>query len=337
MTFHITLSQSGHQFPVDENESVLDAAIRQGIGLPYGCRNGQCGNCQGKIKSGTFRYPHAVSALNPEQQANGLALLCQAYPTSDLAIDINELTHTKDVPTRRFPAKVAGINQINHDVIQILLSLPANFRLAFFAGQYLNFILKDGRRRSFSIASAPHEDGQIELHVRHIKGGEFTSEVFDGMQLKDIVRIEGPMGTFFLREKSTRTAILMAGGTGFAPIKAIVEHVLTKKLQRDLHIYWGVRQFSDLYFHEQTLHWSQQNENIHYTPVLSDNDTANKWSGRTGFVHEVVLQDFKDLNNIEVYASGPPVMVYAGRDAFVEQGMDSTHYYSDVFEFSKEK
>ena len=334
MTFQITLSQSGHQFQVENNESVLDAAIRQGIGLPYGCRNGQCGNCQGRIKSGTFQYQKSITALGPEQQAAGQALLCQAFPQSDLEIEIDELTHTREVPIRRFPAKVTGFNQISHDVIQVILSLPNNFRLAFFAGQYINFILSDGRRRSFSIANAPHHDGQLELHVRHIRGGEFTSEVFDGMQLKDIVRIEGPMGTFFLREKSPRTAILMAGGTGFAPIKGIVEHVLTKNLPRELHIYWGVRQFADLYFHQQALHWSQQNENIFYTPVLSNCETADNWSGRTGFVHEVVLQDFKDLDNVEVYASGPPVMVYAGRDAFVERGMDSTHYYSDAFEFS---
>jgi len=342
MTFHIKINQSGHQFTVEADESVLDAAIRQGIGLPYGCRNGQCGNCQARIKSGTFRYQHPISALGPDQQAAGQALLCQAFPESDLEIEIEELTHTRDVPTRRFPAKVTGIKQISHDVIQVLLSLPSNFRLAYFAGQYLNFILNDGRRRSFSIANAPHEDGHIELHVRHVPGGEFTADVFDGMQLKDIVRIEAPMGTFFLREKSQRIAILMAGGTGFAPIKAIVEHVIAKNLPRELHIYWGARQFADLYFHQQALNWSQQYKNIHYTPVLSDpissdSDAANNWSGRNGFVHEMVLEDFKDLSNIEVYASGPPVMVYAGRDAFVEQGMDSTHYYSDAFEFANDK
>ncbi len=337
MTFHITLSQSGHRFEVDDNETVLEAAIRQGIGLPYGCRNGQCGNCQGLIKSGTFNYKNPITALTPEQQANGLALLCQAYPTSDLEIDINELTHAKEVPTRCFPAKVAGINQISHDVLQIILSLPANFRLPFFAGQYINFILKDGRRRSFSIANAPNEDKHIELHVRHIKGGEFTGEVFDGMQVKDVVRIEGPLGSFFLREQSERTAILMAGGTGFAPVKGIVEHVLAKNLKRDLHIYWGARRFADLYFHEQAQRWSEEHENIHYTPVLSESDTSDNWSGRTGFVHNSVLQDFSNLNNVEVYASGPPVMVYAGRDAFVEQGMESSHYYSDAFEFADDK
>ncbi len=286
---------------------------------------------------GKVRYASPLTALSKQQQAKGEALLCQAFAESNLEININELTHTKEVPTRRFPAKVAEINPISHDVLQIILSLPNNFRLRFFAGQYINFILNDGRRRSFSIANAPHEDKFIELHVRHIEGGEFTGEVFDGMQVKDIVRIEGPLGSFFLREKSERTAILMAGGTGFAPIKGIVEHVLAKKLPRDLHIYWGARNFTDLYFHEQALRWSKEHENIQYTPVLSGNENLENWSGQTGFVHEAVLQDFNDLTNIEVYASGPPVMVYAGRDACVERGMDSEYYYSDAFEFANDK
>jgi len=336
MTFQITLQKSGTRFLVEDNERVLDAAIRQGIGMPYGCRDGQCGSCKGKITAGKVRYDTQPTALSKDEQAHGYALFCQAYAQSDLSIDVHELTHSADVPLRLLPAKVTQIERLNHDVMQIILTLPANIRLQFFAGQYINFILNDHRRRSFSIANAPHEDKHIELHVRHIEGGQFTGEVFDDMKLKDIVRIEGPLGSFFLREDNQNPAILMAGGTGFAPIKGIVEHVIAKNIDRELHLYWGARCFDDLYFHQQALRWSEDYTNISYTPVLSDAKATDNWSGRSGFVHDTVLKDFKDLSNVEVYASGPPVMVYAGRDAFIPHGMKAEHYYSDAFEFSND-
>ena len=336
MPFQVSFNQSRTRFLVDENEHVLDAAIRQGVGMPYGCRDGQCGSCKGKIVSGQVRYSHQPAALTPEEQTHGIALFCQAYAKSDLVIDVQELKHSTEVPVKRFPAKVASIKRISPDVMQIILSLPPTMRLQFFAGQYIDFILKDGRRRSFSIANAPHEDKHIELHVRHIQGGEFTGEVFDHMKVKDIVRIEGPLGSFFLREDSNRPVILMAGGTGFAPIKGIIEHALNKHIQREFHIYWGARTFNDLYFHEQAEKWATENSNISYTPVLDNKDENPDWQGRTGFVHDNVLKDFNDFSNFEVYASGPPVMVYAGRDAFVPHGMDPERYYSDAFEFSND-
>ena len=336
MTFQVTLEKSGTRFLVEDNEHVLDAAIRQGIGMPYGCRDGQCGSCKGKVTAGHVRYETQPEALNSEEQSHGLALFCQAYATSDLSIDIQELTHSAEVPLRRLPAKVTKIQRLNHDVMQIILTLPSNIRMQFFAGQYINFILKDGRRRSFSIANAPHEDTHIELHVRHIKGGEFTSEVFDEMKVKDIVRIEGPLGSFFLREDTDYPAILMAGGTGFAPIKGIIEHVIAKDIKRKFHLYWGARTLDDLYFHEQATQWANEYDNITYIPVLSEAKDSDQWTGREGLVHEIVLEDFKDFTNVEVYASGAPAMVYAGRDAFVPFGMNPERYYSDAFEFSND-
>jgi len=336
MPFQVTFNQSNTRFLVNDDEHVLDAAIRQGIGMPYGCRDGQCGSCKGKISSGQVAYKNQPEALSQEEQRHGTALFCQAYAKSDLVLDIEELTHSAEVPMKRFPAKVASIERISHDVMRVILNLPPTFRVQFFAGQYIDFILDDGRRRSFSIANAPHQDKHIELHVRHIQGGEFTGEVFDNMRPKDIVRIEGPLGSFFLREDSDRSVILMAGGTGFAPIKGIIEHALNKNIKRDFHIYWGVKTFNDLYFHEQATQWANENKHITYTPILDNLDPDANWKGRTGYVHDNVLQDFDDFSNLEVYASGPPVMVYAGRDAFVPHGMNPERYYSDAFEFSND-
>ncbi len=334
MTYQVTISNTGTRFIVEDNERVLDAAIRQGIGLPYGCRNGECGSCKGQINSGKVRYATPAEALSAEERQHGKALFCQAYALSDLEIVVNELTQSAEVPLKRIPAKVIQMHKLSHDVMQVVLKLPPAMRFQFFAGQYIDFILKDGRRRSFSIANAPHIDDVIELHVRHVQGGQFTGEIFDHMRINDIVRLQGPLGSFYLREDSQRPVILLAGGTGFAPINGIIEHALRKHITREFYLYWGVRTFADLYMHERAQKWANEHANIHYTPVLSDPD--DNWQGRKGFLHAAVLQDFKDLSGFEVYASGPPAMVYAGRDALVPYGIDPQHYYSDAFEFSND-
>jgi CDP-4-dehydro-6-deoxyglucose reductase len=334
MTYQVTISNTGTRFLVENDERILAAAIRQGIGLPYGCRNGECGSCKGQINSGKVHYQTPHPALTPAEEQHGKALFCQAYALSDLEIVVNELTRSADVPLKRFPAKVAEMHKLSHDVMQVVLKLPPAMRFQFFAGQYIDFILKDGRRRSFSIANAPHVDGIIELHVRHVQGGQFTGEIFDHMRIDDVVRLEGPLGSFYLREDSKRPVILLAGGTGFAPINGILEHVLRKKIQRPFHLYWGARSFADLYMHEKAEQWAAQHKHLHYTPVLSDPD--DNWTGRRGYLQDAVLQDFTDLTGYEVYASGPPAMVYAGRDAFVPHGIDPQHYYSDAFEFSND-
>lgn len=336
MTYQVTIAASGRRFLVNSDETVLEAAVRQGIGMPYGCRNGLCGTCKGKLLSGKVCYQKPPEALTSVEKEHSVTLFCQAIPESDLLINITEINTSSDIPLKRFPAKVSCIEQLNHDVMRICLKIPDAIRFQFLAGQYIDFILKDEKRRSFSIANAPHEDTHIELHVRHIKGGRFTSEVFDNMQVNDIVRIEGPLGSFFLREDSERPVIFMAGGTGYAPIKGIIEHTLAKNIKRDLHLYWGARTLEDLYMHEQAQQWADTYSHIHYTPVLSEPRTSDHWDGRTGFVHEAVLQDISNFSDYEVYASGPPAMVYAGRDAFLPHGLNVDLYYSDAFEFSND-
>jgi CDP-4-dehydro-6-deoxyglucose reductase len=336
VSYQVTIATSGRRFLVNTDETVLEAAIRQGIGLPYGCRNGLCGTCKGKLMSGKVTYQQPPEALTDDEKAHSVTLFCQARPESDLVIHVTEINTSKDLPLKRFPAKVTGIEQLNHDVMRISLKIPEAIRFQFLAGQYIDFILKDEKRRSFSIANAPHQDTHIELHVRHIQGGRFTSEVFDKMQVNDIVRIEGPLGSFFLRENSDRPVIFIAGGTGFAPIKGIIEHALAKNIQREMHIYWGARTLQDLYMHEQAQRWADTYAYIHYIPVLSEPTSNDDWQGRTGFVHEAVMLDIKNFSAYEIYASGPPAMVYAGRDAFLPHGLKEELYYSDAFEFSND-
>ena len=335
MSYTVTIQPSGHTFTVEPDEPILAAALRQGFNLSYGCRNGACGSCKGKVIKGQVHYGiNAPIALTDEDRADNLALFCQALAEGDLTIEAHEIGAVKDIPVKTLPCKVSRLERLNHDVMLVQLKLPTTERLQFLAGQYVDFLLPDGRRRSFSIASAPHEDEIIELHSRHIEGGRFTTEVFENLKLKSIMRIEGPLGGFFLREDSDRPVILMAGGTGFGPIKGIVEHALAANITRPIHIYWGVRAKQDLYMHDMAQGWANKYQHISYTPVLSEPKEEDNWQGRTGYVHDAICEDFADLSNYEIYGSGPPAMIHAGTDAFAAKGLNLDNYYSDAFEFA---
>lgn len=337
MSYSVHIESSEHRFTVKQGESVLDAALNQGIALPYGCRGGGCGACKGKLVSGNIEYPDGLpDGLSENDHKNGFALFCKAVPTSDLVIKSKEVMATNDIEVKILPCRVQEKTQLNHDVILIKLLLPKTERLQFFAGQYINFLLKNGSHRSFSLANAPHDDEFIELHIRHIPDGKFTSEVFDEMKEKDMMRIEGPLGSFYIREESTRPIILMAGGTGFAPIKGMVEHALKVNLERPIHLYWGAGAKEDLYMDELAQSWTKQNPLIRYTPVLSHAKEDDNWAGRTGFVHQAIMEDYPDLSQHEIYGSGAPAMVYAGRDDFVKNGLDLDYYYSDAFEYQND-
>lgn len=337
MTVKVVVQPSGHEFGVEEGESILDAGLRNGFALPYGCRNGACGSCKGKLLSGEVDYPAGLpDGITADEAASGQALFCQARPKGDIAIEVREVGAAKDIPVKTLPCRVAIKKQLNHDVVLLELKLPATERLQFLAGQYLDFLLKGGKRRSFSIANAPHDDEFIELHIRHVDGGKFTSEVFDSIKEKDIMRIEGPLGSFFLREESDRPIIFMAGGTGFAPIKGMIEHALAAGMQRNMHLFWGARRREDLYMHEYAQQLADQHSHIEYTPVLSEPAPGDNWNGEVGYVHEAIVRAYPDLSGYEIYASGPPVMVYAGHDAFRECGLTEEHYFSDAFEFARD-
>ncbi len=330
MSFSVKIEPSGHSMVVEENETLLEAALRQNIGLPYGCRSGLCGSCLCSLESGQVDYPDGPSELLEDEDANAL-LTCQAIPKSDLVINAPELQQMEEIAVKTLPCKVHSLERIAHDVVRLQLKLPEDQRLQFRAGQYINVILSDGRKRAFSIANAPHDDTFIELHVRHVDGGQFTDFVFSEMQPKAILRIEAPLGSFTLRDQSPRSMIFVAGGTGFAPIKGIIEHALYIGDKRPLTFYWGVRAQRDLYMAQLAEDWQQQHEQIRFVPVLSEPDAG--WSGRTGWVHDAVLQDHPDMSDFDVYMAGPPPMIHAAKDGFEDAGLDLARLYSDSFEY----
>jgi len=336
MSFTVHIKPSGHRFDVDSGESVLDAALRHGYAFPYGCRGGACGACIGKLLDGSVDYGTELPpALSEEDVERGLALFCQACPSSDLTVEVKEIGESENLEIKTLPSKVQKKEFLSHDVVRLYLKFPETERMQFRAGQYIDILLPDGRKRSFSIANAPHDDALIELHIRHVDGGDFTGYVMDELHEKDILRIEGPHGSFFLREDANRPLIFMAGGTGFAPIKGIIEHALAEGLKQPMHLYWGVRSEKDLYLDALPLKWAKHLPHFHFVPVFSDDAPNNE---RTGYVHDAVIEDFPEgLAAFDVYASGPPVMVHAGHDAFKKHGMPEDRYFSDAFEYQAPK
>ena len=324
---------------VEEDETVLEAAIRQGVQLPYGCKNGACGSCKGKVLEGRVEHgDHSQSALSALDETAGASLLCCAHPQSNLLIDVREIHGGGDIPVRKVPCRIQTMTYPSDDVAILELQLPASERFQFLAGQYLEFLLKDNKRRAYSIASAPHQEGPIELHIRHLPGGLFTDPLFgkaaDGKSVKekDILRFEGPQGSFFLREDTQKPIIFLASGTGFAPIKSILLHMREKKIDREVYFYWGGRRPKDLYMDTLCQEFASTLPRFHYIPVISDALPEDHWVGRTGFVHHAVMADFPDLSPFQVYACGAPIVIQSAQTDFVEQcGLPEDEFYADSF------
>ena len=329
----VTLQPGGHQFQVEEGEAVLAAALRQGFVLPYGCKNGVCGSCKGKILAGAVDYGvYQQKALTDEEKAQGKALFCQARPLGDLVLEARTLGAAKDIQIKKLPCRVQKMERLTDDVMALHLKLPANEKLVFLAGQYIEFLLKDGGRRSFSMANAPHDTELVQLHVRHVAGGQFTDHVFNTMKERDILRCEGPMGTFFLREDSDKPIVFVASGTGFAPIKAIIEHMFHKGIARPMTLYWGGRRPKDLYMNELATAWVAEHAGFKYVPVISEALPEDNWSGRTGFVHRATMQDYPDLSGHQVYACGVPIMVNSAKKDFIAScKLPEEEFYADSF------
>lgn len=335
MVFQVTLNQSGNQFNVEESETVLDAALRTGHVIPYSCRSGNCGSCKARILSGSIDYgEYKGNILTDNDRNRGVALLCQAHPLEDLVIEAREIVVPEEIEIKLLPCRVMKLDKLNHDVMCISLQLPQNQKFNYLAGQYIDILLRDGRRRSFSIASAPREGRGLELHIRQVPDGFFTNQVFNTMKERDLLRFQGPLGTFFLRHESDRPVLFMAGGTGFAPIKAIVEHAIEQNVKRPMHIFWGARTEPDLYLNDLAHEWATHLSHVKYTPVLSEVSPDGSWSGKIGWVHEVLLQHYPNLEEYELYMSGPPPMINAGYDAFIEHGLSEDDLYFDSFEFA---
>jgi len=337
MSFTVTIQPSGHTLSTEAGESILEAALRQGLTLPYGCRDGACGACRGKVLSGEVDHGKAQDhALSQADRDQGLALFCCASPRSDLVIESREVRKAGDIPVKTLPVRVQSLERAAPDVMIVKLKLPASERLQFLAGQYVDILLKDGRRRSFSFANAPHDDALLELHIRQVPGGLFTEQVFSQMKEKDILRINGPHGTFFLREDSSKPIVMIAGGTGFAPIKSVVEHAIAENCERPITVYWGGRRRVDLYAPAVPERWASQS-NIRFVPVLSE-PAEDSWTGRSGFVHSAAMADFPDLSAHQVYACGSPAMIAAAKRDFVDRcKLPENEFFADSFDFANDK
>ena len=333
MSFHVTIKPSNRELDVEPGETVLEAAMRAGITLAYGCRNGACGSCKGKLVQGQVDYGnHAAHVLPDFEKKLGFALFCRAKPLTDLVIEAREINTAGAAQARKLPCRVQRIERPADDVAVLYLSLPANERLQFLAGQYVEIILRDGKRRAYSLGNAPEDDTQIELHVRSMPGGTFTDYVFNRMKEKDILRFEGPLGTFFLRADSDKPMIFVASGTGFAPVKSILLHAFRSGVQRQMVLYWGGRRPKDIYMDALCRQWQAEHPNFSYIPVVSDALPEDQWQGRTGFVHRAVMQDFPDLSGYQVYACGAPIVIESAHADFTSQcKLPDEEFFSDAF------
>jgi len=340
MTFTVTLQPSRRSFAVEADEPVLQAAIREGVGLPYGCRDGACGSCKSRLLEGRVVHAtHQLKALGAAEEAAGYILPCCATPQTDLVIEARTVVGAGEFPPRKMPSRVTSIERPAPDVAIVRLQLPANEVFRYRAGQYVEFILRDGSRRSYSMANAPQAASSgIELHIRHMPGGKFTDHVFGTMQAKEILRLEGPFGSFFLREESDKPIVLLASGTGFAPIKAIIEQLEFSASPRSAVLYWGCRNRTDLYLHGWAEQAASRLAHLRYVPVLSEPRPEDGWSGRTGLVHQAVMADLPDLSGHQVYACGAPVMVDAAQRDFVARcGLPADEFYADAFTSEADK
>jgi CDP-4-dehydro-6-deoxyglucose reductase len=338
--FQITVQPSGRQFTVDQGEAILPAAIRQGIGMPYGCKDGACGSCKCKKLEGTVVHgTHQSKALSAEEEAAGYVLTCCAVPQTDIVLESRQVTDESAFPVRKMPSRVISLEKVSSDVMVVKLQLPANDTLRYHAGQFVEFILRDGARRSYSMANAPHNGPGVELHIRHMPGGKFTDHVFTAMKEKEILRVEGPFGSFYLRdEESAKPMVLLASGTGFAPIKALIEYMQFKGIRREAVLYWGGRRPADLYMDAWVKDRLAEMPNLRYVPVISNALPEDNWTGRTGFVHKAVMEDFPDLSGHQVYACGAPIVVDSARAEYSAAcKLPPEEFYADSFTTEADK
>ena len=329
--YEITTVPCGHRLTAREGETVLEAALRQGLSLPYVCRDGACGVCKGRILKGAVDYgTYQEGVLTETEKAEGKALFCCAKPLSDLDIECHEVDKLRQFPIKTMKFRVRKMEQAAPDVMLLELLPEGGEQMNFIAGQYVAIQLEEGVKRSYSIANPPHEPEHLQLHIRMVEGGKFTSHVFNGMKEGDVLQVEGPYGNFSLHENNDKPIIFMSGGCGFGAIKGMVEHAFNIGLKRPMTLYWGARTPADLYS-DLPEKWQREHDNFKFMPVLSEPKQEHGWQGRTGLVHEAILQDYERLDEYQIYACGSPGMVEASRAPFMARGLPEDQYFSDAF------
>lgn len=333
MTYRITLSDdTSKTFEAQPGETLLDAAEQAGLPLVHDCRFGGCGSCRIKLLEGQVAYEEFPMGLTEEEAADGYALACQAVAQSDLTISAS-LFPEGYIPADYHVASIEKLDALSHDVTHLVLRIPSASDLRFHPGQYLNVMLDDGSPRSFSMASPPN-DGLFDLHIRHVPGGYFTSRLRSDYQPGDMLDVELPLGNFRHDATSSRDLLMVAGGTGLAPVKSIIESLKDAPSAPHITLYWGVRRAEDLYLDELLRHWTKTLPNFSYIPVLSEAD--QQWGGRRGYVHEAVCQDHADLSGFDAYLCGPPPMISAAKSSFSERKLSVERIFSDSFNFTHE-
>ena len=342
MSFQVSVQPSGRSFSVDKDETILAAGVRQGVSLPYGCKDGACGSCKCLKVSGEIQMSaYQSKALSDEELAKGMVLTCRATALSDVVLESRQVTSADAFPIRKMPVRIAAMEKKSPDVMRIMLQLPSTENMQYHAGQYVEFLLRDGSRRAYSIANAPHTLAAgaptIDLHIRHMPGGKFTDHVFGVMKEKEIQRIEAPFGSFYLREDSDKPMVLLASGTGFAPIKALLEHMQHKNIQRPARLYWGGRRPADIYMNDWVMTQLALMPNLQFIPVVSNALPEDHWTGRTGFVHAAVLQDLPDLSAHQVYACGAPVVIESAQRDYLKHGLPAEEFFADSFTSEADK
>jgi CDP-4-dehydro-6-deoxyglucose reductase, E3 len=333
-SFEVRITPHGKILRVQPEQTVLDAALAAGLNLPHSCKSGHCASCRARLLAGEIHYPNGKPlGLSDADARDAQVLLCQAQPRSALTVEARLFAGVGDVEIKTLPVRIARLERLAPDVMQVLLRLPSVERLRFQPGQYLDVLLEDGVRRSFSIASPPHDAALLELHARHVPGGGFTERLFRELQVGSLLHIEGPIGQFVYRA-GTKPVLLIAGGTGFAPVKSILRHVLERGIERPVHFFWGARTPTDLYEEAQVLEWARRFAQLQFSAVLSHASGTNQGTRASGWVHEAVLASYPDLAAFDVYAAGPPAMIEAIRASFPGAGARAQALFFDSFDYA---